>query len=71
MKMIKLTQKEIIVLKQVVKERLAEERENKWKHDFQAKEFKKMTCKKCGGIPVYSWVSSMAAKAYGKECRCK
>ncbi len=35
------------------------------------KRFKRMACKKCGGIKVVDFGTSKMAAAYGKRCTCK
>lgn len=27
-------------------------------------------CKKCGGVPVHSWITAMMASSWGKRCKC-
>ena len=35
------------------------------------KAIKSQLCKKCGGVIVRSWITSMMAASHGKRCNCK
>lgn len=64
------SKEEIKILKQVVKQ-IQEDKKDEAEAEKNSREAcKRIACKKCGGIKVHSWITSMIAKSYGKECKC-
>jgi len=75
--MSKLTQSEILELKEIVKERREEAEMRRPLEEAQARTIKRITCKKCGKIKVSNWVTAMLAGGanskgiYKGRCYCK
>ncbi len=44
---------------------------NREREEREKRELKKIACKRCGGIPVTSYVTHLAAMDWGKICKCK
>lgn len=43
----------------------------KWMIDSTREAIKENTCKKCNGIVIKSYITSLMVQNYGKRCECK
>ena len=71
MKKQNLSQEEIKILKQLVKQLKEEERDKAGLEEESEKAIKQNLCKKGSRVKVNSWIISMMARSYGKEGNCK
>jgi len=66
-----LSHEEIRILKQVVKQ-IQDDKKDEAESEKNTKEMiKKHLCKKCKGVRVNSFITSVMAASHGRACKCK